>query len=132
MTNSTVGGLAVDGSDLNRNEVLGGNGGAGGNGGTANGLLAASNGGAGGHGGSVAGGGVYVNTGLSMFFDDTIVGNFAKLILAAFTGGQGGQGGNAGGSGTGGAYGANGTPTAAAITARPPATPTSLATPSST
>jgi Putative Ig domain len=111
VTNSTIGGAAVNGSNVNSNIVIAGNGGHGGNGGTASGNLAFSNGGNGGAGGSVAGGGVWVNNGIETFTNDTIVSNVANLILAPFTGGAGGQPGDAAGnsSGMNGSMGANGT-----------------------
>jgi Putative Ig domain len=98
VSNSTIGGTALDGSNVNGNVLNSGNGGAGGNGGTAGFTLPHSNGGNGGNGGSVAGGGVFVRAGTATFTNDTIVGNVANLILSFLTGGAGGAPGQAAGS----------------------------------
>ncbi len=122
VVNSTFGGLDINPltPSLNRNVLTAGNGGNGGNAGTADGNLDSTflNGGNGGNAGETEGGGVYVHNvktgaivGSATFINDTIVANFANLVLAATTGGAGGSPGAVDGPmGASGSIGVDGIP----------------------
>src|SRR5206468_2222639 len=98
VSNSTFGGLSANPAlpDQDRNILTPGRGGRGGNAATVSGGPTTAKGGNGGNGGNALGGGVYVNSGIAQFINDTIVTNEA-LTSVSF----GGGGTSGGGTGSG-------------------------------